>query len=349
MIKTERQDNNFDFLRVFAAFLVIFGHSQSLIGVHQYGLWGHGIATIGVLIFFGLSGYLVTQSWQRIPSYFLFLIKRSLRIFPALFVCIILTSLILGPLLTALPLLGYFQNPSFQSYFSNLVLLPRYHLPGVYEGNIYPHAVNGSLWSLPVEFTCYLFIALVAFGREKINLFAVLLLIACIFTLNILMPDMIIWGSHMGSSTAVMPFFMTGAILCILRDKIPLRWDIATGCVLILVILSKYFPNFPVHKITWLLVPYVVLTIGWASTPFLRRTGRFGDPSYGMYLYAFPIQQTIIYLSENEIGFWSLTIWTTLISGVLGYISWKTIERPSMKLKEKLPKWYSQKRAEDHP
>ena len=342
MTQRQSRDNNFDFLRQFAAFLVILGHSQSIVGQPQYGLWGHGIATIGVLIFFGLSGYLVTMSWMREPSYLSFFVKRSLRIFPALILCVLLSALVLGPLLTTLPLATYFDNAIFKLYFNNIILKPHYNLPGVFTENIYPNAVNGSLWSLPVEYACYMLIALIALGRARISAIAVVAVTLGLFatwrwyTQIYDGPQIVIWASDLGHSASIMPFFMVSALLCILRDKIAFRWDVALVFVLILSGLQHLWPVVPVHLVTWIFVPYIVLTIGWASTPVLRRFGRFGDPSYGMYLYAFPVQQTLVYLSDNQIGFVALTVWTTLIVVVLGLLSWRLLEKPALSLKSRV-------------
>jgi peptidoglycan/LPS O-acetylase OafA/YrhL len=136
----DQRDNNFDFLRQFAAFCVIVGHSQSL------------VSTFGVQIFFAVSGFLVTESWLRGPKIGSFLKKRTSRIFPGLMVCILLTALVMGPLLTRLPVGEYFDHPGTLLYLKNIFLSPVYFLPGLFEGNTYPNAVNGSLWSLPVEF-----------------------------------------------------------------------------------------------------------------------------------------------------------------------------------------------------
>lgn len=342
MQSVQNRENNFDFLRQFAAFLVILGHSQSLTGAAHSGLWGHGIATVGVLIFFGLSGYLVTQSWQRDPAYISFIAKRSLRIFPALALCVLLTVFVFGPILSSVSLGEYFHNPSTQAYLWNIVLLPRYNLPGVFADNTYPHAVNGSLWSLPVEFACYLLIAFIAFGRKKARALAILLLCFLLFGISLWYSHLyqgaqiVLWGTDLGQASSIMPFFMVGALLCVLRDRIVLRWDAAFAMVLGLTALHLFIPSFPIQQITWIFVPYIVLTIGWASTPILRRFGRFGDPSYGMYLYAFPVQQMLVYLSGNTIDFITLTILTTTIVAALGLLSWHLLEKPAITLKSKI-------------
>ncbi|MGR9155146.1 acyltransferase family protein [Rhizobium leguminosarum] len=342
MQSVQSRENNFDCLRQFAAFLVILGHSQSLTGAAHSGLWGHAIATVGVLIFFGLSGYLVAQSWERDPAYISFIAKRSLRIFPALTLCVLLSVFVLGPILSIVPAGEYFQNPNTQNYLWNIALLPRYNLPGVFADNTYPHAVNGSLWSLPVEFACYLLIAFLAFGRRKARPLAILLLCFLLFGISSWYSHLyqgaqiVVWGTDLGQATSIMPFFMVGALLCVLRDRIALRWDVALAMALALTALQLFVPSFPIDQITWIFVPYIVLTIGWARTPVLRRFGRFGDPSYGMYLYAFPVQQTLVHLSGNTIDFVTLTFLTTVIVAVLGLLSWHLLEKPAMTLKSKI-------------
>jgi peptidoglycan/LPS O-acetylase OafA/YrhL len=146
----------FDLVRLFGAILVIFGHSYPLTGVAGPGLAANGVATIGVKIFFVVSGYLIAQSWLRDPNLPRFLIRRCLRIFPALIVLIFVTTFIVGPLLSRLPASEYFTHPETYNYLQNILLYINYFLPGVFEKNIYPNAVNGSLWSLPAEFSMYI-------------------------------------------------------------------------------------------------------------------------------------------------------------------------------------------------
>ncbi|MCS3744342.1 acyltransferase [Rhizobium sp. BK661] len=342
MQRVHTRENNFDFLRQLAAFLVILGHSQSLTGGLHTGLWGHGIATVGVIVFFALSGYLVTQSWQRDPSYISFITKRSLRIFPALAMCVVLTVFFLGPVFTTVPLQEYFRNPNTQTYLSNILLLPRYNLPGVFVGNTYPNAVNGSLWSLPVEFACYLLIVTIAVGRKRAHPLAVAALCFVLYGTSLWYsqlrqgPQIILWGTDLGQATSIMPFFVAGALLCVLRDKLHLRWYLALAMALGLTAVQLYVPGFPIHQITWIFVPYIVLTIGWASTPVLRRFGRFGDPSYGMYLYAFPIQQALVSFSGNNLSTVALTFLTTPIAAALGLLSWHFLEKPALALKARI-------------
>ena len=114
------------------------------------------LGPLGVYIFFSISGYLIAQSWDRDSHALRFFIRRGLRIFPALIVVTILTVFVLGPAITTLPIWEYFKSNSTWGYFSNIILYMSYALPGVFEHNTYPNAVNGSLWSLTTEFGMYM-------------------------------------------------------------------------------------------------------------------------------------------------------------------------------------------------
>src|SRR5947208_13628430 len=85
----ERQ-NNFDLLRLFAALSVIFSHAFLLAENSQdhdpLMLVTGGPAILGlagVFVFFTISGYLITQSFETTASPLLFVCKRALRLFPA--------------------------------------------------------------------------------------------------------------------------------------------------------------------------------------------------------------------------------------------------------------------------
>lgn len=107
------KSNNLNALRLIAAGLVLYGHSFVFLGLHEpYFLsWLH-LGTLGVYIFFTISGFLVSQSWDRDPHLLRFFIRRALRIFPGLFVCLLLSILVLGPLVSTLPTKDYFFTPS---------------------------------------------------------------------------------------------------------------------------------------------------------------------------------------------------------------------------------------------
>lgn len=148
--------NNFDFLRFVAAYMVLFSHQLVLTGNSGPNITSFDLGKLGVVIFFSISGYLVTQSWDHDPSIWRFLAKRMLRIWPALIVVTCITVLFLGPIVSTEPINHYFINHKTWDYFRVLKLIIRYELPGVFVTNPFPNAVNGSLWTLPIEFRWYL-------------------------------------------------------------------------------------------------------------------------------------------------------------------------------------------------
>jgi len=155
------RENNFDFLRFFAAALVLFAHSYPLVGRREDEpltlLTGYEKGgSIAVGIFFVMSGYLIASSWLASSSPKSFLIKRALRIFPALIVAVLLSVFVIGPMVTQFSLGRYLAADGTWTYLQNILLVTRYELPGVFTGNIYPDVVNGSLWTLPLEVLMYI-------------------------------------------------------------------------------------------------------------------------------------------------------------------------------------------------
>ena len=131
--RTNSRNNNFDILRFFAALHVLILHGVLLFGNDNQNWF---VALNGVAVFFIISGFLVTRSWCDNPNIFAFLKKRILRIFPALIAVVLFTALILGPIVTTLPLKEYFTDSAFFNYFKNIFLYEIYHLlPGVFQNN----------------------------------------------------------------------------------------------------------------------------------------------------------------------------------------------------------------------
>ena len=162
--------NNFDFLRVLAAFLVIYGHGLAIRGLPLQNLWGAQIDLFGVCIFFSISGYLVTDSWLRTPALPVFVWKRFLRIWPALFVVVVLTTFVFGPLVTRIPLSVITLARRRLGRISAMLLsfsVPG--LPGVFDAPPLAGLVNGPLWSLPVEVACYATVPLSCLLPPKIR------------------------------------------------------------------------------------------------------------------------------------------------------------------------------------
>ncbi len=170
-----KNNNNFDFLRLTAACLVLIGHAPLILGQKFYSwdpfkiLFGHNMHAFGVVVFFVISGFLVASSWERRHSAFSYFKARILRIFPGLIVAVLICVFILGLLLTNRPTGEYLSSVQTYQYLFNMTLLRiSYNLPGVFEYNPIASSINGSLWSLPYEFCCYIVLACFA-GLAKIK------------------------------------------------------------------------------------------------------------------------------------------------------------------------------------
>ena len=153
-----QKENNFNLVRLLAALLVLAGHSFVLTGRAAPSFLGSAPHRLGIILFFTAGGYLITESWKRDPDYRCYLVRRIFRIFPALVACIAVLTFLVGPILSVYSLGVYFADSSTWNYLKNIGLYVSYTLPGVFSENPISTAVNGSLWSLPVEFFMYLLI-----------------------------------------------------------------------------------------------------------------------------------------------------------------------------------------------
>ena len=333
--------NNFDALRLMAALMVIHGHGWVLSGFEGPGLWGVPFARVGLDVFFSISGYLVTASWERAPQVRSFLLKRALRIFPGLVACVLLTAFVLGPLMTRLPLSAYLTHPTTISYLANVALLNELYLPGVFDAMREGGAVNGSLWSLLPEFACYLSVPLFALvpARRRPLALAAIASLSGIAGLVLFYfhgaPALDVYHLDLRYAFVEAPFFLVGSALRLLDRRLGEPLWRADACLLFFsgnYFISAWFDwwNLPFE---WFTLPYMVLAFGRLSLPVVRQAARFGDLSYGMYLYAFPVQQMVLALWPQA-GLPVLLC--TVLTIPLALLSWKLVERPAIRWRQAL-------------
>jgi peptidoglycan/LPS O-acetylase OafA/YrhL/predicted O-methyltransferase YrrM len=358
---TGRARNNFDLLRLLAATFVVFEHSFALLKIPApfpliEGMsWGF----VGVLIFFSISGFLVSRSWSRNPHVAAFVIKRALRIMPALIVVLLVSALILGPLVATEPLRAYFDDPGAKAYIvNNTMMQSDYDLPSVFSHNIYPLAVNGSLWTLPLEVKAYVFLALIGLigllARFRIAMIglAALTLLTCVNTLRSSIPGAnhfvaslvdiqanpeLVYLTKLGMYTVyadMFAAFVIAATLFSLRRWIVMRWEFAALAVAAFGITIAVGGSAPLIGAV-ALGPYIVLYLAYRTTTFFRLPNRFGDYSYGIYIYAFPVQQTISSLLHMTSG-WLMFAVAMPITSVAAVLSWHWIERPALNIKSRI-------------
>lgn len=351
-----RHQNNFDVLRLVGALCVLFGHCFVLTGrTEPFPAVGFGWGTTGVLIFFSISGFLVSRSWLFDPSVLSYSAKRALRLLPALIVCLLLTALVIGSVATTLPLDTYLEDPSVKTFvLNNTVLQTTYGLPGVFADNAYPGAVNGALWTLPLEVKAYVLVALLgALGvlrRPKLMLVVAVFFAVILFDsirehvpganrgvamlLNIQPTQELMAQAADGGLLAwesVFTAFVIAAAMLSARRWISLRWDIAAGLFGLWLLSLLIFGEATSEHRMVLIAPYLMLVIAYRTYHWFHLPTFMGDYSYGVYIYAFPVQQSVAALLDPSP--WGMLIVSVPVTLGLAVLSWHVIEKPALALK----------------
>lgn len=323
--------DNFDFLRWLAACLVVFSHQYAVSGLAEPILFGTvNPGRLGVLIFFSISGFLVTQSWLRDPHGLRFLAKRLLRIWPGIAVVTLLCACVLGPLVSTLSAQAYFAAPEFRDYLWNLKMVQLvYFLPGVFESNPYPRNVDGPLWTISIELRWYL--VLLAVGVSGLLKRCWLILAA---TLGLTLWYCFSGGNMVKPQFEFGVYFSAGACLALFRKE----WEARKLALCLSALFATGAASLAGRPdiAAACLVPILVVLAGSNATPVLKRFGRFGDLSFGIYIYAFPVQQTIAWALGAQRSFWPELLLVALITVVLAWLSWHLVEKPALNLKQHL-------------
>jgi peptidoglycan/LPS O-acetylase OafA/YrhL len=267
---------------------------------------GTSLGGLGVGIFFALSGFLVSQSLLHDPHAGRFLAKRALRIVPGLAVNLLFCVFVVGALWTMLPLVQYVGHPDTWRYLGdNLVFAPRFALPGVFEQALHPYAVNGSLWTLPFEVLAYLALAASAIvARQRLAWLAPSLLVASLVAAVAWTPGepVIVWGNDLRHVPKFMAYFFAGATLA----HHGRRWLRAEAMVPLLAAYLLLEATAARAPLALLVVPLLAIHLGLRRPS--PRWAIANDCSYGVYLYAYPIQQSVIN-GLPGIGFWPSWRW----------------------------------------
>ena len=324
------RDNHFNLIRMIAASCVLVSHAYPISlgpgAVEPLAPWLQGLSlgTVSVYVFFAISGFFITKSFDRSSSHGRFLRARVLRLYPALVVVLALTVLIAGLFLTTVSGTTFWAaGPDYMLHNLSLFSL-RYDLPGVFETNPYGPPINGSLWTLSHEVLCYagVFLAgVLGLLRAKWVLAGLLLaLMLAQFFLSVLpLPLRLLTFLDLAFPFAI------GTAFYVWRDRVPLRLSLAAGLAG-LAVLAHPTPLF--HVVFVLALSYWVFLIGLARAPRLLAYNRLGDYSYGTYIYAFPMQQLV--------AFWGVTVpvmnmaLAFPLTLVMAVLSWHLIEKPAL-------------------
>lgn len=338
------RQNNFDFIRFLLATFVLFYHCYPI----RYGLGApkHGpfetladlCGGVAVPFFFVISGFLVTRSWIGDPNLRDYLQKRALRIYPGFLTASLFCALVVGPL-GADNVSQYWHQFQPIKFARWAFVLVGPYIPTIFARLPMATGVNGSFWTLRYEFYCYLFVALIgllSLFRQRVflaALFAVLYLLrqTQVLTGHTVFPDreLHLFG-NIASWSSLILYFLSGMLFYLYREKVPYARSLFLVCLGVL-LLCGWWGYLDV--VLPLCGSYVLLYMAFAPRLGLQRFARYGDFSYGLYLYAFPVQQLLILYSGGRLTIFALFCSAFAVSLGLAILSWHFIERPSLRWK----------------
>lgn len=325
----KKDGNNFDLLRLIAAIAVIVGHAYAISpqppyqdGVAQILHFDYS-GSLAVKFFFFLSGMLVTNSIISKPDAFQFLAKRAFRIFPGLLVCLLVAVLIVGPLFTKLSLSDYFFNRETWSYLKKNFLLMdiQWRLPGVFDKSQY--GLNGSLWTLPYEVLCYLYLAIL-FGLGLLrNRIVANIFFFVVIGISFIAPTYLpLFFSNNPESHLLPACFSMGALYANNKKIIP----IGIYHAILISLLAYILKGSIVHQFIFY-TAFFYLTVYISSIPWVIKTLKLPfDASYGVYVYGFMIQQCVN-AALPHIGVHTHQFVSIAIAVVAGFLSWRFVEK----------------------
>lgn len=346
---TGGRSSGFDYARIILSILVLCVHSNitSYGDIHDDMIWQSPLKPFARLLlpmFFALSGFLVAGSLERSRTLVSFLGLRIIRIYPALAVESLISAVVLGAILTDLPIRKYYTDPQFFSYMYNIIGDPHYYLPGVFTRNPDPLIVNRQLWTVPYELLCYVVLAgLTLFGIRRRRIMAP---IGAAVVIGLFVSAKLI--AHHGMfpqfntplpGPMLVAAFLCGVAVHLYRDRLTysVRWfavtTLASVALLGFVPFGEYIAPFPVS--------YVTVYLGLLNP---KRLGvlKTADYSYGVFLYGYAIQQAVCG-SFVWARHWyvNIIVCLPLAMGVAA-LSWILVERPALGLRvqvQRLEHW----------
>lgn len=321
------RSNNLNLVKFIAALFVIISHAYPLCKGAEYNdilsdLSRNSIAfgSLAVAIFFMSSGFFVTKSLLKSKDSKKYLHNRFIRIFPPLWFTLLVCIVVCGLFFSTYSLGKYFLSSDFFKYCLNFILIPIHNLPGVFMNNIYPGVINGPLWTLPIEFVCYL-VLLLAYKLNLVNKksykYVALLVIVAFVGINLI---------PLSIKGYIQPCFLFfwGSFYWIYRDKITMNntYFLISLVAFVLLIVLGYG-----HVASFLFVPYLTLYIAFCLPQCNNRLASLGNLSYDIYLCGWPIQQMIISLFGGSMLVGMNILISIPLSILVGYITYSLVEK----------------------
>ena len=340
---TTSRDNNFNLIRAIAASLVLFSHSfaialgsgdfeplRSTIGM----TWGD----IAVDIFFVTSGFLITSSYFSRNNIIAFVWARVLRIYPALIVAMLFCVFVVGLWHTRNSLTEYVSSQQTLKYLvKNSVLFfdVEFKLPGVFLDVPYKEVVNGSLWTLPYEVKMYAMLALIlVFASYLSRRWKIVSVKNAVLLVGVVSVSVHIFNHFQPilprEFVRLFSMFFVGVAFYVWRDRVRL----SSGVIVVglpLLILSSFSKDV-FFVLYCLLLPFLVFYLAYVPSGGVRNFNKLGDYSYGIYIYAFPVQQSIAATVPN-VSVPTMIVLSFVFTLVLAMISWHVVEKRFLKMK----------------
>lgn len=336
------RSTNLQMMRFIAAVLVIFSHSFALTQGDSSNEWLYkatngqlDIGAISVALFFLCAGYLSLKSLEKRDSFKEYLKNRCVRIMPPM-MGVVSCCVILGAFVTDLSLKEYFTSKTTYLYLLNGFFILQHELPGVFSGAVYCPTVNGSLWTMPMEFLCNM----VCYPAKKMKLLDEKVLAWTIIP----MVPIAALAMYVGRVipmvlSALRPciLFYIGMLYYVYRDKIQLKKKFAiVAFVLFMVLAWIGLINIGM----FLCFPYIMITCWFSGRQFFEKVSVLGQFSYGMYLWGFPIQQLVCEMFNWDMPFYLNFLISLPLDITLGVLTYYLIEKPiseRMRNKRKQP------------
>lgn len=334
----DSRNNSLNLIRLLLAFTVLVHHSWPLTGSdYEPGFAGETLGGWAIAGFFVISGYLITASryTHGLGDY---LVHRIARIMPAFLVCLVVVAFVFAPIGYAAAkgsLDGFFGTGTTPAnyIFSNLGLrMNTYDVAGSPMNVPYPGAWNGSLWSLYYEFFCYIIVAVLgvfAFFRKSPWFMTAAFVASVVVEANMerILPYLQ-YNFDFELLFQLLPFFLGGAVVQVWKDRIGIHWLPAVLSIAAAVLITAFVPGWG-GAASAAFICYGILWISlWLPSPLLVKKN---DVSYGLYIYAFPVQQLLAVYGVNELGIFPFTVIATVCAFPLAVASWLLIERPVMR------------------